>query len=98
MISGQLVTVTSTKTDRFGRPVGIVRTSHVEDIGLAQLTAGLAWHFKRYEKEMDPETRARYAAAEAVAKAASRGLWRDPEPMAPWEFRARNAIPESPLP
>ena len=52
-----------------------------------------AWRFKRYEQEQTPDNRASYAAAEAIAKAAKRGLWRDPEPVPPWEFRASLQTP-----
>ena len=93
MVDGQQVTVTSSKTDRFGRVVGIVRTERLHDVGLEQIKAGLAWHFKRYESEQTPENRASYAAAEGIAKAARLGLWRDPEPVPPWEFRAKLQTP-----
>ena len=95
MVEGQQVTVTSSKIDRFGRMVGIVRTEQHADVGLEQIRAGLAWHFKRYEQEQTPENRAAYATVEALAKAAKRGLWRDPEPIAPWEFRAKLQTPVS---
>jgi len=88
MVDGQQVRVTSSKTDRFGRMVGIVRTEQYRDVGLEQIKAGLAWHFKRYEHEQTPENRASYAAAEAIAKAAGHGLWREAAPTAPWQFRA----------
>lgn len=44
------------------------------DVCLAQIQAGLAWHFKRYELQQTPDERAAYAAAEVIAKAARRGL------------------------
>lgn len=93
MADGRQVTVTSSKTDRFGRMVGIVRTEQHPDVGLEQIKAGLAWHFKRYEREQTAENRATYAAAEVIAKAARLGLWRDPKPVPPWEFRAKRQTP-----
>jgi len=48
---------------------------------LSLLRAGLAWHYVRYDQSEV------YAAAEATAKAAKRGLWRDPRPVAPWDWR-----------
>ncbi len=93
MVDGQQVTVTSSKTDRFGRMVGVVRTAQRSDVGLEQIKAGLAWHFRRYEQEQTSENRASYAAAEAIAKAAKLGLWRDPAPVPPWEFRAKLQAP-----
>ena len=92
LIGEQPVTVASDKVDRHGRPVGVVRNAAGHDIGLEQLKAGLAWHFKKYEHEQSPDNRAAYAAAEAIARAGKLGLWRDPDPTPPWVFRA-NAQP-----
>ncbi|MCA1851697.1 MAG: thermonuclease family protein [Beggiatoa sp.] len=47
----------------------------------------MAWHYKRYEREQSPEDRVAYARAEETARAERRGLWRDPKPVPPWEFR-----------
>ena len=49
----------------------------------------MTWHFKRYESEQRPEDRRAYADAEVEARKAKRGLWRDPQPVPPWDFRAR---------
>ena len=57
------------------------------DAGLNQIQSGLAWHYKRYEREQSPEDRVAYARAEEKARAERRGLWRDPRPVPPWEFR-----------
>ena len=48
------------------------------------LRAGLAWHYKRYDK--NPA----YAAAETEARSAKRGLWQDKNPILPEEFRHRD--------
>jgi len=58
------------------------------DVGHAQLLAGLAWYYKAFGKEQSAEDQARYADAENEARARKQGLWRDPEPTAPWEWRA----------
>ena len=74
------------KVDRFGRVVARVSAGG-RDVGLAQVEAGLAWHFRRYQAEQAPEERAAYARAERAAREARAGLWRDPDPLAPWLFR-----------
>jgi hypothetical protein len=51
------------------------------------VAAGMAWHFKRYAREQSPEDRAAYAAAEVQARAERRGLWQEPDPIAPWAWR-----------
>ncbi|MGH8655011.1 MAG: thermonuclease family protein [Gammaproteobacteria bacterium] len=53
------------------------------------MQTGLAWHYKRYEREQSPEDRVAYMRAEEKAQAERRGLWRDPHPVPPWEFRRR---------
>jgi endonuclease YncB( thermonuclease family) len=81
------VRVSWNKTDKYHRLVGVVRPEATgADANLEQLRAGLAWHYKAYEAEQAPAERARYAAAEAQARAARLGLWRDPSPLPPWVF------------
>ncbi len=57
------------------------------DVGLAQITKGLARHFKRYAHEQPTEERERYAFAEEEARAKRVGLWADPDPVPPREWR-----------
>jgi len=45
------------------------------DLGMSQLTQGLAWHFKRYAHEQTEEDRERYSFAEFEARAKRVGLW-----------------------
>ena len=58
------------------------------DVGLEQLRRGLAWHFKRYDKEQAAKDRATYADAEATARRFRVGLWQDDGVTAPWVWRA----------
>jgi endonuclease YncB( thermonuclease family) len=88
------------KYDRYGRIVGKVMVASVSacppvhldcpktlDAGLAQITVGLAWHYKQYEKEQTEEDRERYGFAEFEARAKHVGLWQDKKPIPPWEWR-----------
>ena len=59
------------------------------DVALAQIQAGLAWHYKRFEKEQTAGERAAYARTEEQARAARIGLWQSEKPVPPWEFRQR---------
>ena len=81
---GKSVTVEGNKKDRYGRTIGRVLVGG-QDASLAMLEAGLAWHYKAYSKD------ATLSRAEADARNALKGLWADPEPIAPWEFRKRPA-------
>ena len=80
------VTVEWSKLDRYGRVIGKVLLES-EDMCLAQVRAGLAWHYKAYEREQSRVDRERYAQAEDEARQSRRGLWRDPSPTPPWDFR-----------
>ena len=59
------------------------------DVALAQLRAGLAWHFTRYRADQSATEFALYARAEQQARAARIGLWEDTAPEPPWAFRQR---------
>lgn len=93
LVAGREVVVESHKVDRFGRKVGVV-TVDGHDVGLRQLESGMAWHYKKYEREQTSADRERYAAAEEGARGKALGLWRDRSAVPPWEWR-RNAAPNT---
>ena len=86
LVFGRDVTVVYDQTDRYGRLVGKILLDG-KDINLEQIKAGLAWHYKEYEREQAPEDRELYAHAEDEARSARRGLWVAPNPVEPSEFR-----------
>ncbi|MFI5446201.1 thermonuclease family protein [Polaromonas sp. UC242_47] len=86
MVYERTVTVEYTKEDRYGRKLGKVLVNGV-DANLVQVRMGLAWHYKKYQKEQPPEDRLEYTRAEAKAKEAGRGLWRDGQAVPPWDWR-----------
>lgn len=80
LVFGKQVTVSVSDKDRYGRSVGTVSVGGA-DLNLSLVKAGLAWHYKAYSKDQalaDAETRARN---EKI------GLWSQPSPTAPWDFR-----------
>jgi endonuclease YncB( thermonuclease family) len=87
MVFGKQVTVTWEKVDKYGRTVGKVLLDG-KDVNIEQVKAGLAWHYKKYADEQPPEDRITYAKAEEEARAAKLGLWQDPNPTPPGEWRA----------
>jgi len=87
MVAGQQVAVETDKTDRFGRSVGKVLLQG-RDVNLAMVASGLAWHYKKYQREQSSSDRMLYDSAEQEAREQRAGLWRDPEPTAPWDWRA----------
>jgi len=91
------VTIEFEKLDRYRREVGKILLAG-RDINLQQIEAGLAWHYKKYQSEQPLADRPTYSAAESYAATERRGLWRDPSPTPPWEFRKlkrRGQRPES---
>jgi len=56
-------------------------------MGLEQIRAGMAWWYREYANEQSPEDRDRYERAEREARAKKVGLWREPNPVPPWEWR-----------
>jgi endonuclease YncB( thermonuclease family) len=84
--SARQVTADCPKTDRYKRAVCRLEVDGV-DANLAQLEAGMAWHYKAYTREQSPADRWRYAKAEDRAREARQGLWADRAPVAPWDFR-----------
>ena len=89
-VAGKFVVVDYSKRDYYKRILGKVLLNG-EDMNLEQVRAGLAWHYKKYQKEQSPEDRQLYSAMEIEAREAGRGLWRDPAPVPPWEHRKRKS-------
>ena len=77
--------------DRYGRLLALVEANG-RDSNEAMLTSGYAWAYRTYLDAADAE---RFCQAEASARDAHRGLWRD-EPRfwdAPWDYRERQRDP-----
>lgn len=87
MAFGRDAVIQGNKKDRYGRLIGKTIVAGT-DVNLRMVQLGLAWHYKKYEREQAVEDRARYSYAEAQARARRIGLWADKEPMPPWEFRS----------
>jgi endonuclease YncB( thermonuclease family) len=86
MVLGKQVSIFWTKVDKYRRTVGTIKLNG-QDMNIEQVKAGLAWHFKKYADEQEPQDRITYAAAEQQARAAKLGLWQDPNPTMPGDWR-----------
>ncbi len=82
---GRNVRVEIVDVDAHGRVVGVVYESGV-DINLAMVREGWAWAYRRY---LSTPYASEYLDAEREARAKRLGLWRQPNPSPPWEFRRR---------
>jgi len=80
------VSIETNKRDRYGREIGKVLVNG-QDANLVQIQRGLAWHYKAYEQEQEPFDRTTYSNAEIEARGEIRGLWKDSEPIPPWDWR-----------
>ena len=81
LIFGKTVGIIIQSTDYFDRSVVWVYTPDGKDVSSEMLKAGMAWHFKKYDKSEE------YASMENTARLKRVGLWIDKEPIAPWNFR-----------
>ena len=85
MIANRVVEVKPITKDRYGRTVGYIYFNG-EDVNLEIVKAGYAWVYRRYAPK--PKSKAdTYFAGENQAKNRKLGLWADPHPVPPWEWR-----------
>jgi endonuclease YncB( thermonuclease family) len=95
LVFGKEVRLEGNKRDLYGRTVSKVwvsppdcqRCPQTLDAGLAVLSSGLAWHYKKYQNEQLPEDRELYAITEEEARSNRSGLWAEANPVPPWEWR-----------
>jgi micrococcal nuclease len=78
---GQQATVKTHGHDRYQRVIGEVFVAG-RSCNLAQVELGMAWWYRKYAAADRV-----IAAAEVDARRDRRGLWRDPAPVPPWDFR-----------
>jgi endonuclease YncB( thermonuclease family) len=83
LVFGQTVTIKPGKKDRYGRLLARVEIAG-KDASLTMVETGMAHWYEQYAKR-DKELQS----AQTQAKTARRGLWSDPNVIAPWEFRKR---------
>ena len=79
---GEMVTVTVTDTDRYGRKVGLVILKDGRVLNHELVAAGMAHWYEHYAPG---DLTLKYL--EADARAAKRGLWSRPDVITPHEFR-----------
>lgn len=72
--------------DRYGRIVAIVAVGDAEPVNQSMLRLGLAWVYDAYCKAL---ICADWRKIERAAREARAGLWSDPAPTPPWEYRRR---------
>ena len=93
--TGRFVVVAYAGQDANGSILGTVRLSG-SDLGLEQISTGMAWHSKQDQELQSPADQRTYAEAEEQARQAQVGLWYDSCPVAPWVWRKPRRPGEKP--
>jgi endonuclease YncB( thermonuclease family) len=83
LVHGREVRADCETKDKYGRQVCAIWIDQT-DVNLEQVRRGMAWVYRKYAH--DPA----YYRAEDEAKGMRRGLWSDPAPVPPWEWRHRD--------
>ncbi|HPI00307.1 MAG TPA: thermonuclease family protein [Chitinophagaceae bacterium] len=81
-IFGKQVEVENKNIDRYGRTIGMVFTDNHINVNEALLKVGLAWHYSDYDKNHPA-----WGSLEKQAREKKIGLWSQPNPIAPWNYR-----------
>lgn len=87
IVAGKELTAYQTDTDQYGRRVAFVfatvpgQSETAEEINAKMVAEGYAWHGIRHSQNST------LTRLEATARAAALGLWEQPNPTSPWEFR-----------
>ena len=71
------------KSDAYKRPVVWVYTLDGKDVSSEMLKAGMAWHYSQFDSTE------KYIKEQEKARSQKKGLWSDPNPIPPWEFRKK---------
>ena len=84
LVFGKAVRLVAKGKDRYGRELAEVFLPDDRSLNRELVAAGFAWRYRKYSTDPTLE------ALERTARTARRGLWADPDPVAPWAFRAIN--------
>jgi len=82
LVQGQMVTIQAYDTDRYGRTIGDVILEDGRNVNQELVKAGLAWWYRKYAPGNTVLEK-----LETEAREAKEGLWNDPHPIPPWDFR-----------
>ena len=87
MVFGKTVKVITMDTDRYGRTVALIQPpDSMVTLNEALVQHGYAWVYRKYCKaDFCPD----WLEYEQTAQAAGLGLWTDPDPIPPWQYRKR---------
>lgn len=82
LVYGKVVSVRVVDVDRYGRNVGFVYIGQ-DNANEEQVRRGMAWVYTKYNKDRS------LVGIESQARQSRIGLWSQPNPIPPWEYRHR---------
>jgi endonuclease YncB( thermonuclease family) len=88
MAFGKQVTVKPVDTDRYGRTVAEVVLPDGKSLNREMVEQGMAWYYRQYKPDDVILNR-----AEVCAKKSHLGLWSQPNPTPPWDWRHGKNVP-----
>lgn len=77
----EIIVKGTNELDRYKRFLGELYTLDGINLNKILVEEGLAWHYKHFSKDED------YAELERNAQINKRGLWKEKNPIAPWDWR-----------
>lgn len=88
LIFDKIIQVKMGEIDKYGRTIAQTYLLDGIDVSLEMIRAGLAWHFKKYSSNEQ------YSKTEVDARENKLGLWKESNPISPWEVRMlhRNGV------
>lgn len=84
LVFGKDVTVQTFGHDKYGRTIGDVILPDGKNVNQELVRAGMCWWYRKYAPG-----NTELAHLEADARGSKIGLWSDPNPTPPWEWRHR---------
>lgn len=78
-----IVSIQTSKRDIYDRIISFTYLSDGREVGAEMIRAGMAWHFKRYNDDVE------LARLEQEAKSNHLGLWKESNPTPPWVERKK---------
>ncbi|MGA1695081.1 MAG: thermonuclease family protein [Burkholderiaceae bacterium] len=90
LLASGRVSAKALKLDGFGRWIVTIEVNG-QDLGETLIREGLAWYFRKYERDLPKALRPRYDAAESQARRNKKGLWVHEDPLAPWAYRQKRS-------
>jgi endonuclease YncB( thermonuclease family) len=88
LVFGKTVEVRDDGKDRYGRWIGHLSVDGV-DVNRQMVGTGNAWHYAAYSQDEQLDD------LEQQARARKLGLWTQPSPTPPWEFRKNGGRPNA---